>query len=91
MHPLTEFFAFSYIYYKQTIMKKVEATNDVVEIGKYVKQLSAVERRVLLKGLRKKVLLKEAKELSKSVNKTVPVSMEDILKEIDAVRKKHAA
>ena len=35
---------FSFISYKQTIMKKVEATDDVVEIGKYVKQLSAIER-----------------------------------------------
>ena len=72
-------------------MKKVEAKDDVVEIGKYVKQLSAIERKALLKGLRKKVLLKEARELSKSVNKNVPVSMEDILREIDAVRKKTAA
>ena len=72
-------------------MKKVEAVNDVAEIGEYVRQLSAAERKTLLKGLRKKVLLKEARELSKSVNKGVQISMEDILKEIDTVRKKHAA
>jgi hypothetical protein len=72
-------------------MKRVETIDEVVEISKYVKQLSATERKKLLKGLRKKILLKEAHELSKSVNKNVEVTMEDILKEIDIVRKKHAA
>jgi hypothetical protein len=72
-------------------MKRVETIDEVVEISKYVKQLSATERKKLLKGLRKKILLKEAQELSKSVNKNVEVTMEDILKEIDIVRKKHAA
>jgi heterodisulfide reductase subunit C len=72
-------------------MEKTEITSDVVEIGKYVKRLSAVERKTLLKGLRKKILFKEAQELKKSMNKNVQISMEDILKEISAVRKKHAA
>jgi hypothetical protein len=64
-------------------MKKVETIDEVVEIGNYVKQLSASERKTLLKGLRKKILLKEARELSKSVNKNLEISMDDILKEIN--------
>jgi Ni,Fe-hydrogenase maturation factor len=72
-------------------MKKAGVVNEVMEITKYVKRLSANERKALLKGLRKKTLLEEARELSKSVNKNVHVSMEDILKEITIVRKKHAA
>ena len=72
-------------------MKKVETINEVIEIGEYVKRLSANERKALLKGLRKKVLVKEARELGKSVDKNIEISMDDILKEINIVRKKHAA
>jgi hypothetical protein len=72
-------------------MKKVETINEVIEIGEYVKRLSANERKALLKGLRKKILVKEARELGKSVDKNIEISMDDILKEINIVRKKHAA
>jgi Ni,Fe-hydrogenase maturation factor len=72
-------------------MKSTDINDEVIEIEKYVKRLSAVERKTLLKGLRKKVLLEEARELSKSVNKNVQISMDEILKEISIVRKKHAA
>ncbi len=42
------------------------------------------------KNLRKRALLKEAKELSASVNKNIHVSQKAILKEVSVVRRNHS-
>lgn len=72
-------------------MERADLASEVAEIDRYVRRLSARERKILLKGLRRKILMNEAKELSRSVNKDIEISMEDILDEINAVRRKNAA
>lgn len=43
-----------------------------------------------MKNNRKKILLKEAQKLSKSINKNPEISVDEILKEITIVRRKKA-
>lgn len=72
-------------------MKNQNLSNDIEEIENYIRRLSVRERKILLKGLKRKVLLQEAQELSKSVNKAMKISMDEILEEINGVRAKNAA
>lgn len=65
-------------------MKNQNLSNDIEEIENYIRRLSVRERKILLKGLKRKVLLQEAQELSKSVNKAMKISMDEILEEIMA-------
>lgn len=72
-------------------VKNQNLSNDIEEIENYIRRLSVRERKILLKGLKRKVLLQEAQELSKSVNKAMKISMDEILEEINGVRAKNAA
>ena len=71
-------------------MKTIKSIEEIAEIETYVRKLSVRERNVLLKQLRKKFLMQEAKRLSKSVRKEPVISIEDIVAEVNKVRKNAA-
>ena len=72
-------------------MKKASISKDITEIENLVRKLSLRDRKTLIKGLRKRMLYQEAKQLSQSVDKEMKISIDEILGEINAIRNKHAA
>ena len=71
-------------------MKTIKPVSEVAEIETYVRKLTVRERNVLLKQLRRKFLMQEAKRLSKSVLKEPVISIEEIVAEVNKVRKNAA-
>ena len=71
-------------------MKTIKTVSEVAEIETYVRKLTVRERNVLLKQLRRKFLMQEAKRLSKSVLKEPVISIEEIVAEVNKLRKNAA-